>query len=85
MIMINRDMARDMYRLLSDDRPMTATGAAHIMRDDYAPAPTVSETAEVLKWLADRGLARLGDRGLARLGGDNGFGQEYLRGTGGRP
>lgn len=75
--MINRDMARDMYRLLSDDRPMTATGAAHIMRDDYAPAPTVSETAEVLKWLADRGLAR--------LGGDNGFGQEYLRGTGGRP
>jgi hypothetical protein len=65
------ELTRAVFELLSEDRPVTAVGAAYLLRNDFAPSVLSSETEQSLDWLKRCGYAR--------TNGDNGFGLEYLR------
>ena len=65
------DMTKAVYELLSEDRPVTAAGAAYLLRNDFTPIPVMEETERSLDWLKRRGLAVCNEYGP--------FGPEYLR------
>jgi hypothetical protein len=64
-------LTRAVYRLLSEDKPVTPAGAAYLLRDEFTPIPVISETQESLDWLARNGLAT--------MTGEGPFGPEYVK------
>lgn len=58
------------YGLLTEDKPVTATGAAHLLRADFAPVISYEEADRALEWLTRNGYAK------AR---DGQFGPEYVK------
>lgn len=65
------DLTKAVYELLSEDKPVTAAGAAHLLRHDFVPVVLSAEAEQSLDWLKRNGYAR--------TNGDNGFGLEYLK------
>jgi hypothetical protein len=59
------------YELLTEDKPLTAAGAAYRLRDDFVPIVFSVEAEQSLDWLRRNGYAK--------TNGDNGFGMEYLK------
>jgi hypothetical protein len=65
------EMTKAVYLILSADKPVTAAGAAYVLRNDFVPLPLSVETERPLEWLADNGYA------VRRP--DTGFGIEYRK------
>lgn len=65
------ELTKAVYELLSEDKPVTAAGAAYVLRHDFVPVVLSVETEQSLDWLRRNGYAR-----STR---DNGMGLEYLR------
>ena len=65
------ELTRAIFALLTPDQPVTPAGAAHLLRNDFLPAPVIDETERSLDFLARYGYAK-------RIG-EGEFGPEYVR------
>lgn len=50
------ELTKAVYKLLTPDKPVTATGAAHLLRD-LELTPAYSELVDSLDWLVRNGYA----------------------------
>jgi hypothetical protein len=65
------ELTKAVYELLSEDKPVTAAGAAYLLRNDFVPLVLSVEAEQSLDWLRRNGLAV--------STGDHGCGLEYLK------
>lgn len=65
------DITRAIYKILKVDKPTTAAGTCYVLRDEFAPALSMTEAERSLEWLARNGYATRSP--------DRGFGAEYLK------
>lgn len=65
------EIAKAIYGLTSEDKPVTVAGIGYLLRNDFLPQLAAEEITRSLEWL-------LRNRYIV-AGADRGFGTEYLR------